>query len=133
MSGNQGCVDRVENRIAVRDATGSSNSLYSIYFDGPKSQHHTNGSQTSSTVASCPFAECWTLIDHDVHSQVDTVESHPELWWNKIPHTCQDAFSGFFGVFILMLFGDGVVAQVVFSSEQKGEYYSKSWGEFHHP
>ncbi|RAL66044.1 hypothetical protein DID88_005705 [Monilinia fructigena] len=40
----------------------------------------------------------------------------------------REPFSEFFGMFILILFGDGVVAQVVLSSGEKGEYQSISWG-----
>jgi len=40
----------------------------------------------------------------------------------------REPFSEFFGVFILILFGDGVVAQVVLSSGKKGDYQSISWG-----
>jgi aquaglyceroporin related protein len=39
-----------------------------------------------------------------------------------------DAFSEFFGTFIMIMFGDGVVAQVVLSDGAKGDYQSISWG-----
>jgi aquaglyceroporin related protein len=39
-----------------------------------------------------------------------------------------DAFSEFFGTFIMIMFGDGVVAQVVLSDGKKGDYQSISWG-----
>jgi len=133
MAGNQSSVERVENRMPIHDAASSNNSPKSNYLDESKLKHPPNDSQLSPTVAPHPFAEHGVLIDHDVHPQADTIESHPELWWSKIRHICQDSFSEFFGVFILILFGDGVVAQVVLSSKQKGEYQSISWGEFHDP
>jgi aquaglyceroporin related protein len=40
----------------------------------------------------------------------------------------REPFSEFFGVFIMILFGDGVVAQVVLSGGTKGNYQSISWG-----
>lgn len=48
--------------------------------------------------------------------------------WVRIRETMQDAFSEFMGTMVLILFGDGVVAQVVLSSNEKGEYQSISWG-----
>lgn len=51
-----------------------------------------------------------------------------ELAWFRIRLLFQDAFAEFFGVFILILFGDGSVAQVVLSGGVKGEYQSISWG-----
>lgn len=39
----------------------------------------------------------------------------------------QDFFSEFFGTFIMVLFGDGVVAQVVLSKETRGDYQSINW------
>ncbi|KAH8169423.1 major intrinsic protein [Sarocladium implicatum] len=48
--------------------------------------------------------------------------------WVRIRETMQDAFSEFMGTMVLILFGDGVVAQVVLSKEVKGSYQSISWG-----
>ncbi|TQW00023.1 aquaglyceroporin [Cordyceps javanica] len=51
-----------------------------------------------------------------------------ELAWTKIRSLWQDAFSEFLGTMILIIFGDGVVAQVVLSKGEKGNYQSISWG-----
>ncbi|KAL7936524.1 aquaporin-like protein [Trichoderma chlorosporum] len=51
-----------------------------------------------------------------------------QLAWSKIRSYCQDAFSEFLGTMTLILFGDGVVAQVVLSNGTKGSYQSISWG-----
>ncbi len=56
----------------------------------------------------------------------DDAEKQPH--WPKIRTIWQDAFSEFFGTMVLILFGDGVVAQVVLSGGTKGEYQSISWG-----
>ncbi|PYI36552.1 aquaporin-like protein [Aspergillus indologenus CBS 114.80] len=48
--------------------------------------------------------------------------------WSRIRHVFRYAFSEFFGTMIMMLFGDGVVAQVLLSEKQKGEYQSITWG-----
>jgi aquaglyceroporin related protein len=36
------------------------------------------------------------------------------------------------GTFILIMFGDGVVAQVVLSGDKAGDYQSISWGWVRH-
>lgn len=51
-----------------------------------------------------------------------------EYAWPRARRTMQDAFSEFFGVFIMILFGDGSVAQVTLSENKSGEYQSISWG-----
>ncbi|KAM5344221.1 hypothetical protein ACJ41O_012758 [Fusarium nematophilum] len=64
------------------------------------------------------------------HASDSTLQPNREeqLVWSRIRYYCQDAFSEFFGTFILILFGDGVVAQVVLSRGTKGDYQSISWG-----
>ena len=52
----------------------------------------------------------------------------PPLLWYRFREYGRDAFSEFFGTMILVLFGDGVVAQVLLSNGQKGNYQSISWG-----
>lgn len=62
-------------------------------------------------------------------SEAPTIPPPPEQYaWSRVREYCQDAFSEFFGTFILLLFGDGVVAQVVLSRGTKGDYQSISWG-----
>ncbi|PLB55380.1 putative aquaglyceroporin [Aspergillus steynii IBT 23096] len=51
-----------------------------------------------------------------------------QLLWSRIRGHCREAFSEFFGTMILVLFGDGVVAQVTLSHGEKGNYQSISWG-----
>ncbi|KPI43432.1 uncharacterized protein AB675_6687 [Cyphellophora attinorum] len=74
-----------------------------------------------------PHAEHGPIIDHKI-PQEDAVPSRPDLWWARTRRTLREPFSEFFGVFILILFGDGVVAQVVLSDGKKGDYQSISWG-----
>lgn len=57
-----------------------------------------------------------------------TVLREAELAWCRVRRYMQDPFSEFCGTFILVLFGDGSVAQVVLSSGTKGDYQSISWG-----
>jgi hypothetical protein len=48
--------------------------------------------------------------------------------WVQIRHRFREPLAEFFGVFTLIIFGDGVVAQVVLSKGEKGDYQSISWG-----
>ena len=50
--------------------------------------------------------------------------------WVRFRHTFREPLAEFFGVFTLIIFGDGVVAQVVLSKGQKGDYQSISWGYY---
>lgn len=45
-------------------------------------------------------------IDHKI-PQENQIPSHPTLWWSRTRHILREPFSEFFGVFILILFGDG--------------------------
>ncbi|KAK5256824.1 glycerol channel [Cryomyces antarcticus] len=72
-------------------------------------------------------AEHGPLIDHQI-PQADAIQAHPELYWSRIRRLCREPFSEFLGTFILLMFGDGVVAQVVLSGGTKGNYQSISWG-----
>lgn len=65
---------------------------------------------------------------HDEAANGDVMALEKQPRWPKIRTIWQDAFSEFFGTMILILFGDGVVAQVVLSNGTKGEYQSISWG-----
>jgi hypothetical protein len=99
-----------------------------------------NAASSNSDLAVCDFsqvsnfhgvphhlAEHGPPVDHQTR-ELDEVEGGSNLWWSRVRHYCCEPFSEFFGVFILVLFGDGVVAQVVLSSEQKGNYQSITWG-----
>lgn len=63
-------------------------------------------------------------------------EHHKDLWWYRARYVCRDAFAEFCGTMIMIIFGDGSVAQVLLSanphlpqsSQKKGEYQSISWG-----
>ncbi|GAB7366134.1 hypothetical protein MBLNU230_g7696t1 [Neophaeotheca triangularis] len=69
------------------------------------------------------------IEEHDTRNESD-------LWWSKIRLTLKEPFAEFFGVFIMVLFGDGSVAQVLLSAEQEsapggngfGNYQSINWG-----
>lgn len=64
---------------------------------------------------------------------------HQGLWWSRIRLAFREPFAEFFGTFIMVLFGDGSVAQVLLSAGNStstiapgmdgyGNYQSISWG-----
>lgn len=72
-----------------------------------------------------PHAEHGAVIDHKITQDL-AVPKGPELAWSRIRHTFRAELAEFFGVFILIMFGDGVVAQVVLSNGENGDYQSIS-------
>ena len=68
------------------------------------------------------------LRDEDGKVQGDREILNTKPRWVRIRHTFREPLAEFFGVFTLIIFGDGVVAQVVLSKGQKGDYQSISWG-----
>jgi aquaglyceroporin related protein, other eukaryote len=80
----------------------------------------------SENIRKTPHQEHGILIDQHIVDK--DAESYPDLMWSRIRRYMKDPFSEFFGVFILILFGDGSVAQVVLSGDVKGAYQSISWG-----
>ena|SRR5271163_3057370 len=84
-------------------------------------------SRRTSVFGQPAYAEHGALINHQI-PQANVVQAEPDLLWSRIRRRMREPFSEFFGVFILILFGDGVVAQVVLSRGTKGDYQSISWG-----
>lgn len=74
-----------------------------------------------------PHAEHGPAIDHKI-PQDDVVQAQPDLAWSRVRQYLREPFSEFFGTFILIMFGDGVVAQVVLSEGKAGDYQSITWG-----
>ena len=60
---------------------------------------------------------------------------HSDLWWSQVRMSLKEPFAEFFGVFFMVLFGDGSVAQVLLSTGQQtapggngfGDYQSINW------
>ena len=77
-------------------------------FTAPKrtSSHHQGIRRTLGLHPSAPIDEEHDLADHQ------------DLLWSRIRLVLREPFSEFLGVFILVLFGDGSVAQVVLSTGQ---------------
>jgi aquaglyceroporin related protein len=102
----------------------------SMMSEATRHGHHhveTTEKRSTSVFGQRPHAEHGALIDHKI-PQADAVEAEPDLLWSRVRHVMREPFSEFFGVFIFILFGDGVIAQVVLSKGTKGDYQSISWG-----
>jgi len=101
--------------------------------DGAHQNHHEhphgkyNERRRTSVASQAAHASHGPLIDHKI-PQDEAVQAEPDLLWSRIRHSIREPLAEFFGVFILILFGDGVVAQVVLSHGTKGDYQSISWG-----
>ncbi|KAK6003280.1 hypothetical protein QM012_001125 [Aureobasidium pullulans] len=76
-----------------------------------------------------------------LHPHAPIAEEHDatkysSLWWSKVRLALREPFAEFFGVMILVLFGDGSIAQVLLGAGDKtapggngyGSYQSISWG-----
>lgn len=75
-----------------------------------------------------PYAEHGALIDRSQTAEAVAQRGYNKgLLWPRIRYHLREPFSEFMGTFVLILFGDGGVAQVVLSKEQKGNYQSISW------
>ena len=83
------------------------------------------------------YAEAGPPILPAHHQEYEEEYSHQKnLLWSRIRHTIRDPAAEFLGCFILIMFGDGSVAQVLLSSnpnlpkgaQNKGAYQSISWG-----
>ena len=88
---------------------------------------HVEHSRSESSGSQPRFAEHGIPIDRSRTAEaLDKKDS--KYLWPRIRQTLQEPFSEFLGTFILLMFGDGVVAQVVLSNGTKGSYQSISWG-----
>lgn len=82
--------------------------------------------KAEQNIKQAPYAEHGAPIDH-VTSHPPYPPAGPNLRWSRVRDYLRDPFSEFFGTFILIMFGDGGVAQVVLSKYKEGSYQSISW------
>ena len=78
-------------------------------------------SKTEAPPSTPSFDRQETLREHGPAIDYETPQSK-----SKPSHP--EPFSEFWGTFVLIMFGDGVVAQVILSGGEKGQYQSISWG-----
>jgi aquaglyceroporin related protein, other eukaryote len=99
--------------------------------------HHEDFGYSSSTSSppkpaspNMPYRERGPLINRSetIDEQYAKKAYNAGLMWPRIRHLCRAPFSEFMGTFILIMFGDGVVAQVTLSNKDGGDYQSISWG-----
>ncbi|CZT24005.1 probable aquaglyceroporin [Ramularia collo-cygni] len=91
-------------------------------------EHRASESELSTQPpSSAPYAETGAPINRSQTAEGRKAQN-PGLAWPRIRRTLREALSEFMGVFVLIMFGDGVVAQVVLSKGEKGDYQSISWG-----
>jgi len=69
----------------------------------PKLLGHAEGNSSGSDEA---YEEHGPGIDHKI-PQEDAIQAEPDLWWSRTRHLLREPLSEFFGVFIMILFGDG--------------------------
>lgn len=68
-------------------------------------------------------------ITKEQHIPMDIIESDERTTaWYKFRKFMREPFSEFFGVMILVLFGDGSIAQVVLGQGAKGDWQNINWG-----
>jgi aquaglyceroporin related protein, other eukaryote len=117
-----------ENDFMATEKASDSSSPPFIHPDHRDINHLAHPHYRETSVAGQPaYGEHGALVDHKV-PQEDVVQSGPDFRWSRVRHYLREPLSEFFGVFILIMFGDGVVAQVVLSKGEKGDYQSISWG-----
>lgn len=107
----------------------------------PVERHGESSSQDSITFAHSDYpyhAEHGPPIDNALREEEieDDYKHHNKYLWSRIRHHLREPFMEFMGTFIMIIFGDGSVAQVLLSanpnlppsSQNKGDYQSISWG-----
>lgn len=98
--------------------------------------HHTVSTSALDEVANgvpvvarrLPYSEHGALIDRSQTKEENLNPAHPSLALPRIRRALREPLAEFMGVFILIMFGDGVVAQVLLSDDSDGDYQSISWG-----
>ena len=93
-------------------------------------EHHSNASTESpQPTPTAPYREHGPLIDRSMTAENFSKNAfNSGLAWPRVRHFLREPLSEFMGTFILIMFGDGVVAQKILSDGQGGDYQSISWG-----
>jgi aquaglyceroporin related protein len=97
----------LEHNEHINGSATGSNSPQSIYFENPKVQQIPHDVARNGKIA----AEHGPLVDNRDRHPDEDLPARPDLWWARVRATMIEPFSEFFGVFIMILFGDGVVGE----------------------
>ncbi|CAD0087751.1 unnamed protein product [Aureobasidium vineae] len=97
---------------------------------------NTNTTTSSSQGLQFTRSKLLGLHPHAPIAEEHDATPYSSLWWSKVRLALREPFAEFFGVMILVLFGDGAVAQVLLGANDKtapggngyGGYQSISWG-----
>jgi hypothetical protein len=76
---------------------------------------------------SVPYVEHGPAIDRLPETKAK-IPMNPGLGWPRVRHLFREPIAEFLGTFMILMFGDGVVAQVVLSEDKNGAYQSITWG-----
>ena len=113
---------------------GEDQSKANLTNSAPQQEGSRRRANTMSSVRSYIGLKPEAPIDEE-HEELE----HHELLWSRIRLALREPFAEFFGTFIMVLFGDGSVAQVLLSAgnttstiapgmDGYGSYQSISWG-----
>lgn len=96
-------------------------------------KHISPGNSDEPTRASSNLQNTRSLLG--LHPQAPIDEEHDlsensNLWWSKVRLALREPFAEFFGTFILVLFGDGSVAQVLLSGGQTSAPGGDGFGSY---
>ncbi|KAF3035367.1 hypothetical protein E8E11_004677 [Didymella keratinophila] len=105
----------------------------------PLTQARTEHSNNSTDRTSSSLTRSRSIIGLHPDAPIDEEHDHgpaSELFWSKIRAVLREPFAEFWGVVIMVMFGDGSVAQVLLSTGQAtapggngyGSYQSINWG-----
>jgi len=110
--------------------TGASREVKTVDIDSPAELRIEHRRTSSAETPVTPFKETGALVNRSPTAELITQKksANAGLLWPRVRHIFREPFSEFMGTFILIMFGDGVVAQVVLSNGTKGDYQSISWG-----
>jgi aquaglyceroporin related protein len=102
-------------------------------------EHSFHSSDLTTDRTSSSLTHSRSIIGLNPQAPVDEAHDHPprsNLLWSRIRAVLREPFAEFWGVAIMVMFGDGAVAQVLLSAGQAsapggngyGSYQSINWG-----
>lgn len=97
----------VETKAASMPSPAISHDEFAAHLNNhAESSHSAHKDALSEKEIQDAYEEHGAGIDHKI-PQEEAVQARPDLWWSRTRHNFREPLSEFFGVFILILFGDG--------------------------